>query len=96
MRNKRPKVPMVRCPKCSAKGESVVLHEIWNGANLEFEQRADGTINPEGVVLGNMDPCGVSGLCLRCEHQWRLHEVAQIINLPGHPEYLKYRRLGSR
>ena len=83
---------MVNCPECSAKGESVVLHEIWHGANLEFEQRADGTINSEGVVLGNMDPVGVSGLCLICEHRWRLRKVVQIINLSGHPEYLKYKR----
>ncbi len=82
---------MVACPKCRASGECVVLHEIANGNVLEFSQRADGTIDPEGVLIHNGDPVRVTGVCLECAHRWTLRGVRQIVNLAGHPQSHMYR-----
>ena len=90
MSTKKP-TPMVRCPKCRSGGEDVGLIEYWEGAHMEFYQNTDGTIDPEGVLLSNMDPFKISALCVTCGHRWTLRGIMQIVQLPGHPDYEKYK-----
>lgn len=83
---------MVRCPKCHAKGGDVALIERWAGDEMSYVQNDDGSIDPKGFLYQNSDPAGVSGLCGKCSHKWRLRGIFQITNLPGHPDHEKYER----
>jgi hypothetical protein len=80
-----PAGPMVRCPRCRAKGENVYLIEFWKNSSVEFDQNADGTIEKEGV-LREGDPYKVQANC-GCGHRWTLRGITQIVNLPGHPDH---------
>ena len=77
---------MVRCSKCHAMGSSISLQEVWSGDVMEFEQNDDGSIDPNGFLIQNSDPIAVRAFCLRCSRKWKLRNVTQIINLPGHPD----------
>ena len=81
---------MVRCPKCRATGSRLILHEVWDGFILEFEQDDKGAILKQGICLSRGDPSKVKGICLRCNHRWTLRRVTQIVNLAGHPDHEMY------
>lgn len=72
---------MIRCPKCKAKGSSIVLQELWRDHVIEFDQRDDGTVEAKGI-LKEGSAYGVQAWCLECQKKWRLRGVTQITNLP--------------
>lgn len=72
---------MIKCRKCKADGENIVLVEHWQDHVIEFDQNSDGTIKPEGI-LRDGSPYKVVARCGRCGHNWTLRGVLQITNLP--------------
>ena len=72
---------MIRCPKCKAAGADIILREHWSDHVIEFDQNADGTVEPEGILLDG-SPYMVRAACGRCEHRWTLRGIRQITELP--------------
>jgi hypothetical protein len=72
---------MIRCRKCKAEGEDIVLREHWTDHVIEFDQNADGTVEAEGILLEG-SPNMVRAYCTKCQHRWKLRGITQITNLP--------------
>jgi hypothetical protein len=82
---------MIRCTKCRAEGQDVLLREHWSDHVIEFDQNADGTVEPEGILLDG-SPYKVIAVCGLCGHRWRLRGIGQITDLPRREE----RKRGTR
>ncbi len=74
---------MIRCPKCRSDGENIILREMWRDHCIEFDQRKDGTIEPEGILLEG-SACRVDGKCGVCGHGWKLRGILQITDIKGY------------
>lgn len=67
---------MVICPKCKAKGNRIVINEIYENY-IEFEQYDDGSIDSVGALMhGNV--LRVEAICSSCSHSWKLRKSSQI------------------
>lgn len=61
-----------KCPKC--KTQQVRIVEFWREHTIEWEPN---DLQEEGI-LSPGEPYMVHGLCLRCEHEWKIRGVIQV------------------
>ena len=71
---------MVKCIKCKAQGEDIVLKEFWHDHGIEFQQNADGSIEKEGILFEGC-PYKVVAKCFACGYFWTLRGVIQITGI---------------